>query len=164
VNRRFAILLLLTATVAVGCSTVDDANTAASVDDSTLSHDQLAELMTLVGSPAESAVEARNTTLSWIILRALADDAAAQGIEVTDTDRQQAEDSLQTLPGDLSQVSQSTLDELIEIQAAGVAINRAGAGLDINALIDQTLAVADVEVDPRIGVFDPVGRQVLPLG
>jgi hypothetical protein len=155
--------VVLVAGATAGCSGVPDTDMAASVGSSTLTHDELFEIMAINEIPTSSAADARSTVASWITLRAASDRLAEQGVVVTDDERAATTTRLETVPV-WDELSTSTQEVAIDLTTANELLTRlSNQGIDVIAVIEEAFASADIEVDPRIGTFDGVG-DVVALG
>ena len=169
-RRLLTILLSVTGLFALsaaasGCSTFSDADAAARVDDTELSPDGLAELIDVIsvpqgGDPNDAEV-VRQTIGLWIqveVINAGLDDA---GTPLTDVQESDARTQLESqLPG-FADLSESTADALVRVQATSNAIQSVP---DFQTLVTESAQASDIYVDPRFGTFDPIAGSVLPLG
>jgi hypothetical protein len=167
-RRLLTILLSVTGLFALsaatsGCSTFSDADAAARVDDTELSPDGLSDLVDVIaqgGDPNDAEV-VRQAVALWIQVEVINTGLDQAGTPLTDDQKDEARTQLETqIPG-FADLSESTAESLIRVQATSNAV---ASVADLQGLITEAAASSDIYVDPRFGQFDPVGGSVIPLG
>ncbi len=146
-----------------GCSTFSDADAAARVNDTELSPDQLSSLVDVLAQGADptDAEVVRQTIGLWVQVEVINAGLDNADTSLTDTQMTDARTQLESQLAGFADLSESTADALVRVQATSIAI---GAIPDAQTLITDAAEAADIYVDPRFGTFDPVNGSVTPLG
>ncbi len=172
-RRLSTVLLPAAALLAVAslsaCSAADDNDVAARVNDSELSNDELADLVTIVGTPdpATGTVDptqgenVRGAIQLWVQVEVIGAGLEAAGTPVTQAQSDEARTQLESQLPNVEDLSDSTVDTLVTFLALRTVV---GAMADQNTFVTEATDAAEIYVDPRFGTFDPAAGTVTPLG
>jgi len=163
VKRRLSMFLLplAAASLGAGCTTLSDDNVAVRVDDTSYTHDVLADFTEAIGLPENDLGAVRSLATDLVLVGAIESWLDEAGIGLTDDDLVAGRDrAVAEVPG-FAELDEESSDVLTEFFAL---INRASLLPDVESALAEALDGADIYVDPRIGNFDPSIGAVIPLG
>jgi hypothetical protein len=161
VTRRFLLIPLTAALIAGGCSTFSGSDDVARISDAELSRSELDDIVAILrpDAPEGDAQTARDTIGFWLLIEAVRVRFEADGIEVTDADRDLATNQLSdpdALPG-FTELDDEMRDLFVDWQSVLNILSQLPPEYR-----DEALAEADAHVNPRFGTLQVPGS-VIPL-
>jgi hypothetical protein len=126
IRPRLMLLLPLAATLIAGCTSFSDNDAVARFEDVELSSGELTDLMAAlspqnVQSDPTNADAARETITTWVQIEAVKHRLDADGVLVSDAERDDATTQLASFITDFTELSDGLRDFLVDAQAAFIA-------------------------------------------
>lgn len=164
-----AVAILAASSLGAGCSTVENKDVSARVNDNELSPEELTDLVEVVGTPdpTTGAIDptngnsVRGAVQLWVQGEVVSAGLDAAGTPITAAQSDAARSQLESQLPNLDDLSESTVGTLVTFLAVRDVV---GTMADPAAFITEATDDAEVYVDPRFGEFLPADLTVIPLG
>jgi hypothetical protein len=164
-----AVAILAASSLGAGCSTVENKDVSARVNDTELSPEELTDLVEVVGAPdpttgsidPTNGNSVRGAIQLWVQGEVVSAGLDAAGTPITAAQSDAAMSQLESQLPNLDDLSESTVGTLVTFLAVRDVV---GTMADPAAFITEATDDAEVYVDPRFGEFLPADLTVIPLG